>query len=1299
MIPKHHFSITPLLFSLALAAVACSAQALPLTVAPVASPAAAFAGAPVQFAPGVTGGAPWPVDSIWVDDALPAGATTFVSGGDTWTWVTANPAPQSGTKSHQSETVPGYHRHAFFNATASGMAVVTGDLLVTWVYLDPANPTREIMLRWNDGDWGQGAYWGENLINEGTDGTSSRRYAGPLPPAGQWVRLTVPASQVGMVGKTASGMMFALYDGRAAFDTSGKGTSPHGLDFSYLWDFGDGSTSTQASPAHTYSQTGSFTVQLTVTDSLGVAASQSFTLGVTNNAPPTDISLAPASIPENSASGTVVGSFSTSDSDPGETFAYTLLDSAGGRFAIAGGQLVVSDGSLLDFEFATSHTIRVRSTDRGGTGLSFEKNLVIAVSDVFEVPVATTASEDIAYAPASDYPYGNRLLDVYAPAKPGPHPVLVWVHGGSWRYGDKAFTEFKDDVFLDAGYVFVSVNYRLAADYARNPTDPLIGVIRFEDEAADVAAAIAWVATHIRDYGGDPQRIHLMGHSAGAHLISLVSTDESYLAAHGVPLSFIRAVISLDTPMYNLPLLDQDKPVNQYWTDLAGTTQAEWQHGSPSFHVAAGKGIPPFYVAYTHGATLDDPALAWRINQCNDFTTRLAAAAVPFDLRGHPELTHGEITVNFGTPGDVVTAEAFAFLATLTAANDDTYWLSSRTAPLSVNAANGLLKNDTKPSGTLATASLATAPAHGTAVVNADGSFTYTPDPAWTGDDFFTYTSTFPARPASTARVTLRTGIPDSLADVEMKSDYYAADYPSTDPLYGATEANALEVHNGMLYCASSYFPASGGLSGVDPKILVKRSASGPWEVDYRGTSRFARFGCLKSVRFTSDANGAPLPRPVPVLFAGTGQWRYQNFQYITIMTRVDASATWVATDISTDVNNPNSSNDTQELRVIFDHVDRVTGIHSVYAGTTAGNLFRGVYDPAQPGLVRWESQPDIDDCYGRFLSATEANGVLYAGLSIDQNKDMQAAAAGAPLEKRAGIYRRIDGVTPSWQWVNVPGWANVASNIWASMEYLRGITAVPHPAGSNSEVLLCGQLGVDLDGNGLKQTRIERIDPANGFAVTTELDVGAFLNGVFGKNVPVISGMPYNEMTPTTHPDTGDPAVLIGAWFRPESVESTEAGKKSWYLVRNNAGTYELGEIWDAAHPLTGATYGLRGSRSIRPSPFPEDRGRVWYFCGFDQTDTSGGAKGPTAWIYRGHLPLLSIPPQRLDLATLGASPRLMLQGTDGGHYQLEYSTDLLTWQPWHSLILNGGTWQTDVSIPPGLTRGFWRSRQLWTP
>jgi hypothetical protein len=158
---------------------------------------------------------------VWVEDALPTGAVGQGDGGDTWNWTSSNPSPASGTVANQSATAAGLHQHYFDSATAT-MSVNPGESLFAYVYLDPANVPSQLMLQWNDGSWEHRAYWGANQITYGVDGTVGRRYMGPLPAAGQWTRLEVPAGQVGLEGRTVKGLAFTLYDGKATWDAAGK---------------------------------------------------------------------------------------------------------------------------------------------------------------------------------------------------------------------------------------------------------------------------------------------------------------------------------------------------------------------------------------------------------------------------------------------------------------------------------------------------------------------------------------------------------------------------------------------------------------------------------------------------------------------------------------------------------------------------------------------------------------------------------------------------------------------------------------------------------------------------------------------------------------------------------------------------------------------------------------------------------------------------------------------------------------------------------------------------------------------
>jgi hypothetical protein len=158
---------------------------------------------------------------VWVEDAVPTGGAPGAGGGDAWNWSSSSPAAYSGAVAQQSATAAGLHEHWFDNATAT-LDIGTGDTLYSYVYLDPANPPTEIMLGWNNGSWEHRAYWGANNITYGISGTVSRTYLGPLPATGQWVRLAVPASQVGLEGSTLKGMDFSAYGGHVTWDCAGK---------------------------------------------------------------------------------------------------------------------------------------------------------------------------------------------------------------------------------------------------------------------------------------------------------------------------------------------------------------------------------------------------------------------------------------------------------------------------------------------------------------------------------------------------------------------------------------------------------------------------------------------------------------------------------------------------------------------------------------------------------------------------------------------------------------------------------------------------------------------------------------------------------------------------------------------------------------------------------------------------------------------------------------------------------------------------------------------------------------------
>jgi hypothetical protein len=160
---------------------------------------------------------------IWVDDSLPAGAVPGADGGDSWNWVGSNPAPYSGSLAQESAIAPGEHQ-VFFEYASATLSLETNAVLYAWIYLDPSHPPSETMLQWFDqsGSWEHRAYWGPDLLLNGTDGTPSRTNMGALPAAGKWMQLSVPAVDVNLAGKTVTGLAFTLFGGRATWDCAGR---------------------------------------------------------------------------------------------------------------------------------------------------------------------------------------------------------------------------------------------------------------------------------------------------------------------------------------------------------------------------------------------------------------------------------------------------------------------------------------------------------------------------------------------------------------------------------------------------------------------------------------------------------------------------------------------------------------------------------------------------------------------------------------------------------------------------------------------------------------------------------------------------------------------------------------------------------------------------------------------------------------------------------------------------------------------------------------------------------------------
>jgi acetyl esterase/lipase len=270
--------------------------------------------------------------------------------------------------------------------------------------------------------------------------------------------------------------------------------------------------------------------------------------------------------------------------------------------------------------------------------------------------LASAFGEDVKMNVARDLSYGEdplQKVDVYAAPGAKDLPVVVWIHGGGWEKGDKAEMARKPQAFAEKGFVFVSVNYRMLPQVVMG------------DIVRDVAKSVGWVNAHIAEHGGDPKRLFVMGHSAGAQLAALLCTDERYLKAEGVAFTSLKGCVPVDGDTYDIPLiiamataqrLAAGQPEPKYGHREKFGTPEQWLDYSAVNHVARDKGIPPFLLLHVadHENT---SAEARRLGSV------LTEAGIPTQVFGGSNTNHGKMNADLGLPDDACTKEVFAFVA------------------------------------------------------------------------------------------------------------------------------------------------------------------------------------------------------------------------------------------------------------------------------------------------------------------------------------------------------------------------------------------------------------------------------------------------------------------------------------------------------------------------------------------------------------------------------------------------------------------------------------------------------------
>ena len=228
----------------------------------------------------------------------------------------------------------------------------------------------------------------------------------------------------------------------------------------------------------------------------------------------------------------------------------------------------------------------------------------------------------------TDVSYGNgakEALDAYVPANASHAPIIVMVHGGAWRIGDKEHSrviENKGKEYLSKGYLFISIGYPLLPE-----ANPL-------QQVDAVARAVVFVQKYADEWGGDTDKLILMGHSAGAHIVAMLGADPSRVGRKWA------GTVALDSAAMDVPAIMARKHYGFY--DAAfGEDPAFWQAVSPIHHL--GKNATPFVLVCSSKRSDSCPpneAFAAKANSLG------VAATVHQEAR-----THGEINEDLGLPG------------------------------------------------------------------------------------------------------------------------------------------------------------------------------------------------------------------------------------------------------------------------------------------------------------------------------------------------------------------------------------------------------------------------------------------------------------------------------------------------------------------------------------------------------------------------------------------------------------------------------------------------------------------------
>lgn len=232
-------------------------------------------------------------------------------------------------------------------------------------------------------------------------------------------------------------------------------------------------------------------------------------------------------------------------------------------------------------------------------------------------------------------------LDIYVGSNSSNAPVVVYVHGGAWQRGHRSRVGQKPSHFNRAGYLFVSIGYRL------------VPKVKVEDQLDDIEHGLQWVYDNIARYGGNKLNLHLMGHSAGAHLVAMTALSRSKSIEQLVNKGALRSIIANDTRAYDIPRLDKTGVGGQLhgiYQAAFGNDPARWRRLSPIYQVKDQRVIPAFLILYSRPGRQ-----RYRKEFSEAFAQRLRGAGTTVTLFDGSMYSHREMTVRIGDDIDLTT--------------------------------------------------------------------------------------------------------------------------------------------------------------------------------------------------------------------------------------------------------------------------------------------------------------------------------------------------------------------------------------------------------------------------------------------------------------------------------------------------------------------------------------------------------------------------------------------------------------------------------------------------------------------